>query len=200
MPAPWCSRWPSCRRMKRPMPRCWSASPTGATASRRWSLWIRRTACCWTSPARRICSAAKPRCWPRCTQQIAGQGFAVRGAIAGTSLAARALARYAPGTIALPGGEAEADRAAFHHRLGLRRQDPARPAPCRPENHRHGGGARGTANWRNGWARAFVTRLNVMLGAEEQPLAAAPPSARPDGRTAFRRTDRHAKTSSPPRC
>ena len=35
------------------------------------------------------------------------QGFAVQGAIAGTSLAARALARYATGTIALPGGDAE---------------------------------------------------------------------------------------------
>ena len=41
-------------------------------------------------------------------EKIAAQGFAVQAAIAGTSLAARALARYANGTIALPGEEAAA--------------------------------------------------------------------------------------------
>src|SRR6185503_17522276 len=41
------------------------------------------------------------------TGLIARQGFAVRGAIAGTSLAAHALARHASGTIALPGKDAE---------------------------------------------------------------------------------------------
>jgi len=40
--------------------------------------------------------------------KIADQGFAVRAAIAGTSLAARALARYAHGFVAPPGGEAAA--------------------------------------------------------------------------------------------
>jgi len=39
---------------------------------------------------------------------IAGQGFAVRLALAGTPAAARALAHYAPGTIVAPGGEADA--------------------------------------------------------------------------------------------
>src|SRR6478735_8149007 len=42
------------------------------------------------------------------TGLIARQGFAVTGAIAGTSLAAHALARHAPGTIVPPGQEAEA--------------------------------------------------------------------------------------------
>src|SRR5260221_1368793 len=41
------------------------------------------------------------------TRSIANQGFAVRGAIAGTSLAAKALARFSP-TIVPPGGEAQA--------------------------------------------------------------------------------------------
>src|SRR5882757_9721285 len=41
------------------------------------------------------------------TGLIAKQGFAVRGAIAGTSLAARALARYVPRSIVPPGGEME---------------------------------------------------------------------------------------------
>ena len=39
---------------------------------------------------------------------IARQGFAVRAALAGTAVAARALARYADATIAAPGTEAEA--------------------------------------------------------------------------------------------
>ena len=41
------------------------------------------------------------------TQRIAAQGFSVQGAIAGTSLAARTLARHAPGSIVPSGGEAE---------------------------------------------------------------------------------------------
>src|SRR5215469_5151140 len=41
------------------------------------------------------------------TRQITGLGLAVQGAIAGTSLAARALARFAPGTIVARGGKAE---------------------------------------------------------------------------------------------
>src|SRR5581483_6510664 len=41
------------------------------------------------------------------TGLIGGHGFTVRGAIAGTSLAAHALARHASGTIALPGRDAE---------------------------------------------------------------------------------------------
>src|SRR3954471_6528203 len=41
-------------------------------------------------------------------QRIADQGLAVRGAIAGTSLAAHALARFQPRVIVPPGGEAQA--------------------------------------------------------------------------------------------
>ncbi len=45
------------------------------------------------------------------TEAIAKQGFAVQASIAGTSLAAHALARFAPGTIVPPGGEAAATAA-----------------------------------------------------------------------------------------
>ena len=47
---------------------CSKASPIGATATRRWSGSIRRTGCCSTSPAARICSAARrrsPAIWSR---------------------------------------------------------------------------------------------------------------------------------------
>ncbi len=42
------------------------------------------------------------------TEKITAQGFAVQAAIAGTSSAARALAKFAPGHIAAPGAEAQA--------------------------------------------------------------------------------------------
>ena len=45
----------------RPTAVCSKRSPTGATATRRWSGSIRRTVCCSTSPAARICSAARRR-------------------------------------------------------------------------------------------------------------------------------------------
>jgi protein ImuB len=41
-------------------------------------------------------------------QALAAQGFAVHGAVAGTAMAARALAHYADGTIAQPGQETQA--------------------------------------------------------------------------------------------
>ena len=55
-----CRWW---RPISRPTGVCSKPSPTGATAIRRWSASIRRTVCCSTSPAARICSAARRR-WP----------------------------------------------------------------------------------------------------------------------------------------
>jgi protein ImuB len=102
------------------------------------------------------------------TDAIAKQGFAVRGAIAGTSLAARALARFAP-AIVPPGGEAAAvaplpitaldcdDRTlrALRH-AGLKTVGMVAQRLSRELSERLG--------------KSFVTRLKVMLGAEEQPL------------------------------
>src|SRR6202012_531473 len=101
--------------------------------------------------------------------KILEQGFSVQGAIAGTSLAARALARFAPGRIAAPGREAEAaaplpipapdcgeDKLRALKRAGLKTVGDV--------------GARGRAELAARLGADFLTRLNVMLGAEEKPL------------------------------
>ena len=102
-------------------------------------------------------------------EKIAAQGFAVQVAIAGTSLAARALARYANGTIALPGEEAVTlaplpiaaldcgeDKLRALKRAGLKTI--AQVAD------------RGRAELAARLGAGFLTRLNVMLGAEEKPM------------------------------
>jgi protein ImuB len=111
------------------------------------------------------------------TRLIARQGFAVRGAIAGTSLAAHALARHASTTIISPGGEAQAvavlpitalecdDRTlrALRH-AGLKTVGMVASRLGSELSERLGVG--------------FVTRLKVMLGASDQPLQ--PRRALPD--------------------
>lgn len=102
-------------------------------------------------------------------EKIAAQGFAVRAAIGGTSLAARALARYAGGTIAPPGEDRAAiaplpiaaldcgeDRLRALKRAGLKTI--AQVAD------------RGRAELTARLGMNFLTRLHVMLGAEEKPL------------------------------
>jgi protein ImuB len=103
------------------------------------------------------------------TGLIANQGFAVQGAIAGTSLAAHALARFASGRIVPPGSEAAAmaplpitaldcdDKVlrALRH-AGLKTVGQVAERLHSELSERLG--------------KAFVTRLRVMLGAEEQPL------------------------------
>jgi protein ImuB len=103
------------------------------------------------------------------TGLITNQGFAVRGAIAGTSLAARALARFVPGTITLPGGEAE--RVAPLPITALDCDDKILRAL------RHAGlktigmvAERLSSELSERLGKRFVARLKVMLGAEEQPL------------------------------
>ena len=102
-------------------------------------------------------------------EKIAAQGFAVQAAIAGTSLAARALARYAGGTIAVPGEDRRAiaplpiaaldcgeDKLRALKRAGLKTI--AQVAE------------RGRAELTARLGMHFLTRLHVMLGAEEKPL------------------------------
>ena len=110
------------------------------------------------------------------TGLIARQGFAVRGAIAGTSLAAHALARFAP-AIVPPGGEAE--RIAPLPITALECDDKILRAL------RHAGlktvgmvAERLHSELSERLGKAFVSRLKIMLGAEEQPLA--PRRALPD--------------------
>jgi protein ImuB len=103
------------------------------------------------------------------TGLIARQGFAVTGAIAGTSLAAHALARHVPGTIVPPGKEAEAIAP-----LSITALD------CGDKTLRalrHAGlktigmvAERQASELAERLGKSFVTRLRVLLGAEEQPL------------------------------
>ena len=103
------------------------------------------------------------------TGLIANQGFAVQGAIAGTSLAARALARHAPRSIVPPGGEAE--KIAPLPIAALDCDDKILRAL------RHAGlksvgmvAERLHSELSERLGKSFVTRLKVMLGAQEQPL------------------------------
>ena len=111
------------------------------------------------------------------TSLIARQGFAVEGAIAGTSLAAHALARHAPATIAPPGGEAQA--VAPLPIAALECDDKVLRAL------RNAGlktialvASRLHSELSERLGANFVTRLKVMLGAEEKPLQ--PRRALPD--------------------
>jgi len=102
-------------------------------------------------------------------EKIAAQGFAVQAAIAGTSLAARALAHYAHRSIAQPGEDRTLiarlpiaaldcgeDRLRALKRAGLKTI--AQVAE------------RGRAELTARLGAHFLTRLHVMLGAEEKPL------------------------------
>jgi protein ImuB len=102
-------------------------------------------------------------------QRIADQGLAVRGAIAGTSLAARALARFQSRSIVPPGGEAQVlaplsimaldcdDKT-----LRALRQAGLKTIAMVAE--------RLSSELSERLGKSFVTRLKILLGAEEQPL------------------------------
>jgi len=103
------------------------------------------------------------------TRQIASLGVAVQGAIAGTSLAAKALAHFAPGTIVPCGGEAQ--KVAPLPITALACDDKALRAL------RHAGlktigqvAERLHSELSERLGKTFVARLKVMLGAQEQPL------------------------------
>jgi protein ImuB len=102
--------------------------------------------------------------------RITAQGLTVRGAIAGTSLAAHALARYAPGRI-VPVGE---DRGTVAD-LPTTALDPGEKAL---RALRHAGlktigmvAARLSSELAERLGRDFVRRLQVTLGMEENPIA-----------------------------
>jgi protein ImuB len=110
-------------------------------------------------------------------RRIGEQGFAVQGAIAGTSLAARALARYAPRSIVPPGGEAPAMAPL-----------PISALECGDKSLRalrHAGlktigmvAERQHSELTERMGRGFVMRLRILLGEQEQPLT--PRRALPD--------------------
>jgi protein ImuB len=108
---------------------------------------------------------------------IARQGFVIQGAIAGTSLAAHALARYAPSTIVPSGGEAEAVAPL-----------PITALECDDKTLRalrHAGlttvgqvASRLHSELSERLGTIFVSRLKVVLGVQEKPLQ--PRRALPD--------------------
>ncbi len=103
-------------------------------------------------------------------EKIAALGFAVQGAIADTSLAARALARHAQGTVAPPDGNAcvlaplpiAALDCGEDIMRSLRRAGLKTIAQV---------AERGRAELASRFGGGFVTRLDVMLGRYEKPLA-----------------------------
>ena len=82
------------RKTPRPTPACWKKSPTGACATRHWWRVTRPTACCSTSPAARISTAANNALVADLGERIARAGFAYTIAIAGTIRTAWAAAHY----------------------------------------------------------------------------------------------------------
>ncbi len=102
-------------------------------------------------------------------QKISTQGLTVRGAIAGTSLAARALARHAPRSIVPVGGDAAAVAPLT---IAVFEDEKIARALLRAGLKTVGqvaGRERSELSERLG--RDFVTRLDVLLGAEEKPLS-----------------------------
>lgn len=102
--------------------------------------------------------------------KIAAQGFTVRSALAGTAAAARALARYADGTIAAAGEEAKATAFLPVAALDLEPRDThaLRRAGLKTVSQVAGRG-RGELNARFG--KAFVFKLDRALGLGEQPIS-----------------------------
>lgn len=104
------------------------------------------------------------------TDKIGAQGFAVQAAIAGTSSAARALAKFAPGHIAAPGAEGQAlarlpvaalavdgKIIAALRRAGLKNIGQV------AERQRDELAAR--------FGKTFVTALEILLGRHDQPIS-----------------------------
>ena len=111
------------------------------------------------------------------TASIARQGFAVQGAIAGTSLAAHALARYAPGATTPAGGEAQA---VAHLPITALECDDKALRALRHAGLKTVGAVAGrlSSELSERLGANFVTRLKILLGAEEKPLQ--PRRALPD--------------------
>jgi protein ImuB len=102
--------------------------------------------------------------------KIASQGFAVRGAVAGTAAAARALARFGDGTIAPPGEEAQAIALLPVAALDLDPRDAhALKRAGLKTIAQVAGRARGELNARFG--KQMVFTLDRALGLGEQPIS-----------------------------
>jgi len=104
------------------------------------------------------------------TSLMAKQHFAVQGAIAGSAMAARALARHAPGTIVAPGKEAVAIAPLPVAALAL---DPDIAHAFRRAGLKTIGqvASRGRAELGARFVRATLDRLDLALGRGERPIS-----------------------------
>jgi protein ImuB len=102
-------------------------------------------------------------------QRITEQGFAVQGAIAGTSLAARALSRHAPRSIVPAGGEAAAMAPLSITALDC---DDKIMRALRHAGLKSVGAVaeRLHSELSERLGKEFVARLKIMLGSEDRPL------------------------------
>ena len=161
---------------------------------------IRRTACSWTSPARRIFSAAKRRCWRM-----------VRATDRGPR-----LCRARPPSPAHPGGEGagafRAETISPTRRgsagcsatlpiaaLDCGEEKSARAQTRGPQDHRRCDG-RGRAELASRWAAIYHPAW-TSCWARKKSLGAAPAFARfPDASNALRRAGGHARNHRQPAC
>jgi protein ImuB len=106
----------------------------------------------------------------RLCSSLKAQGFAVAGALAGTSLAARALAHYRPGTIVAPGDDSEAVAPLPVEALGL---DPVTVHAFRRAGLKTIGqvAGRGRAELTARFGAGMVFALDTALGRAELPIS-----------------------------
>ena len=130
---------------------------------------------------------------------LSRQGFIVSGAIAGTSVAARALTRHVHGRIVACGREAAAVAPLAGRLARGRRKDRARAHPRRPEDHRRCRRATACGNHRAVW-RGIHRDAAAGAGAGRYADLAAQARAGLHGREAVRRTGRNRRMRSRWRC
>ena len=104
-------------------------------------------------------------------ERIADLGFAVRGAIAGTSPGSPRIGTLSQRHHRAAGRRGESRGIAARRRAGLRCKGSARPQPCRPENRRPGAARRQPGELAARLGPDFVRRLRLMLGQAQDPLA-----------------------------
>ena len=175
------------------MRRCWKGSPTGATVSRLWSaldppdglfLDITGAAHLFGGEAAMLAPGARKDRRPGLCR--AGRH---RRHLAWRRAPWRVMRH---GTIAPPGGEAQAAGAACPSRRWIAaKRSCARCSRAGLKTIAQVAERGRAANLAARFGADFVTRLEVMLGAARKAASAAPALARPDGRAAFRRTRRH---------
>ena len=102
--------------------------------------------------------------------EIARQGFSVQAALAGTSAAARALARYVPNTIVPPGSEA---KAVCDLPVAALNAEPQSAHGLRRAGLKTIGqvATRARAELSNRFGAAFVAQLDRILGKGEKPIS-----------------------------